>query len=391
MDRRRYLTVLAAGVTAGAGCSEVGSPGGATGNATDTDASAGSPGAAIDVPVPKSRLDRATAKDAIPAIVDPVFGEDWEGVVVSAEHSLIDRRTAVRLTDEDLVVGVDRVGTGGIEGDAAPRAYPLKVLNLHEIVNDEYGGPLLVTYCPLCRTAVVAERRVAGRPTTFGVSGLLYRNNLVMYDHASESLWSQIAALSIRGVRTGSRLSLVPGMVTSWGEWRRDHPETVVLRPPPESSTVVPAAPRDYSTNPYADYQSTREAGYGNYSFEDERLHPKAEVLGIAVDGEAMAYPLEAILDQGPVNDRVGDLPVVVAATGESLVAYDRRVAGQARRFEAWGSDHLAAAGSRWRIADGLAVDGPNEGARLDRANDRPPMFWFAWLDFHPETEVYGA
>ena len=114
-------------------------------------------------------------------------------------------------------------------------------------------------------------------------------------------------------------------------------------------------------------------------------------MIGVAAAGAARAYPLERVLEAGVVNDTVGDRPVVVTTTAaDSLVAYVRRVDGDVVAFESDDTDHLAGGGSRWRRATGEAVDGPHEGTTLARANGRSVMFWFAWLDFHEETTVYG-
>jgi len=378
MDRRRYLAGFATGVTgAVAGCLGDGS------GATDTPTAGNSSATGLDLPVSREDLQRGAGTDDIPAIVDPVFAPNWAGVTVTArgEHGT-GGEEEVRLAADDPVVGVER--------DGEARAYPLRVLNWHEVVNDTLGGPLLVTYCPLCGSAVVAERTVDGEPTVFGVSGLLWRNDLVMYDEATDSLWSQIVATAIRGSRTGERLTIVPSTLTTWDEWREANPETVVLRPPPESGTVVGEVSRDYSRNPYVGYDSSRRIGVGTDGFDDDRLHPKAVVLGITHEGTAKAYPLERVAEAGVVNDDVNGLPVVVVADGDTLVGYVREVDGERLRFEADGDGFVRAGGSRWRVATGEAVDGPHEGTRLEQANDVSAKFWFAWLDFHPETALYG-
>jgi len=398
-SRRAYLAALAAtGALGLAGCSE-GSDGG-SGSSTEGDggsdgASDGSDGGDdgtaptgtepsddvapepetpvaedVELPVPKSELNRGAAKDAIPAITDPAFGADWS----TADASL---------SDDDRVIGV--------VSDGRARAYPLSILNWHEIVNDEFGGLLLVTFCPLCGSAMTAERTADGEVTTFGVSGLLWQSDLVMYDAATDSLWSQILATAIRGDLTGEELRLVPSAVTTWGEWRSEHAATEVLLPPPESGTIVEAPARNYDTNPYAGYEDAERVGIGYNEFDDERLHPKAQVIGVATEDAARAYPLERVLSAGVVNDTVGDRPVVVTTTGaDSLVAYDRRVDSEVVAFEAAGTDHVAGGGSRWQRTTGEAVDGPHEGTSLERANGRSQMFWFAWLDFHEGTSVYG-
>ncbi|EMA52232.1 DUF3179 domain-containing protein [Halococcus salifodinae] len=409
MDRRRYLTALTGGTIAAlAGCSGLAGrsdPSGTDG-ATDTREATDTPAATerasnatatggtaasvprqagdVELPVPRSELDRGAAEDAIPAITDPAFGTDWS-------------EFAVELDPNERVIGVKR--------DGEARAYPLAILNWHEIVNDvfeprskarrtesdgEFDGPLLVTYCPLCGSGLTAERRVDNEETVFGVSGFLWNSDLVMYDRATDSLWSQIMATAIRGPKTGESLSLVPSTLTAWSAWREAHPETEVLLPPPTSGSVGNARPRDYTRDPYAGYGESHRIGIGGEEFEG-KLHPKADVIGIAHDGMARAYPFDTITNEGVINDRVGGLPVVVTTDpGDALVAYERRVDGDVLSFEPAGADAIRADGSRWRRATGEAVDGPHEGTQLSRANDASPMFFFAWRDFNPETEVYG-
>ena len=394
MDRRRYLSGLAGGTAAWlAGCSGLAGrsdPRGANGT-TDTPAATDTPrvtdgpddvttagGTAtgvprsagdVELPVPRSELDRGAPEDAIPAITGPAFGTDWS-------------EFAVELAPDERVIGVERGGEA--------RAYPLAILNWHEVVNDTFDGPLLVTYCPLCGSGLTAERRVDDEETTFGVSGLLWNSDLVMYDRATDSLWSQIMATAIRGPKTGSTLSLVPSTLTKWSAWRETHPDTRVLLPPPASGAIGEAKPRDYARDPYTGYDESRRIGIGGEEFEG-RLHPKTEVIGIAHDGVARAYPFDAVTSDGVINDRVGDLPVVVTTDpGAALVAYERRVDGDELTFEPAGTDTIRAGGSRWRRATGEAIDGPHEGTQLPRANDASPMFFFAWRDFNPDTGVYG-
>ena len=394
MDRRRYLSGLAGGTAAWlAGCSGLAGRSdtrGANGT-TDTPAATDTPrvtdrpddvttagGTAtgvprsagdVELPVPRSELDRGAPEDAIPAITGPAFGADWS-------------EFAVELAPDERVIGVERGGEA--------RAYPLAILNWHEVVNDTFDGPLLVTYCPLCGSGLTAERRVDDEETTFGVSGLLWNSDLVMYDRATDSLWSQIMATAIRGPKTGSTLSLVPSTLTKWSAWRETHPDTRVLLPPPASGAIGEAKPRDYARDPYAGYDESRRIGIGGEEFEGQ-LHPKTEVIGIAHDGVARAYPFDAVTSDGVINDRVGDLPVVVTTDpGAALVAYERRVDGDELTFEPAGTDAIRAGGSRWRRATGEAIDGPHEGTQLPRANDASPMFFFAWRDFNPDTGVYG-
>ena len=156
--------------------------------------------------------------------------------------------------------------------------------------------------------------------------------------------------------------------MTTWGEWRDSYPETEVLVPPPESDTVTGRGRRNYNTNPYSDYENSQPPDL-SVGEDDERVPPRALVLGVATDDAARAYPFKAVLDSGSVvNDRVGDDAIQFGRDGDALVG----------------------GGSRWAVVSGRARDGPHEGTDLDRANDHSPMFWFAWLDFFPGTEVYG-
>jgi hypothetical protein len=387
MKRRAFLAGAAGGVAGVAGCIGGTAGGGepARGGNNTTDGGVESVGG-VDLPVPEDELVRGAPKDAIPAITDPAFGDDWRGVslTVRSTYDGVEHEITPRLRDDDRVVGVERAGTA--------RAYPLRVLDWHEVVNDDLDGPLLVTYCPLCGSGVTADRLVDGEPAVFGVSGWLFRSNLVLYDDATESLWSQIAATAIRGPETGERLSLVPSTITTWGAWRDDHPDTRVLRPPPDSGTVGGEQVRNYNQNPYEGYENTTRVGIGTEEFDDDRLHPKTQVFGVAAGGEAVAYPLPAVREAGVVNDAVGGLPVVVAVDPreERLVAYVRRVGGETLEFAAADGAFVRAGGSRWSVGSGRAVDGPHEGTRLDHATETPPMFWFAWLEFHPDSAVYG-
>jgi hypothetical protein len=403
LTRRRALVLGVGGVGALAGCLSGSDSddrsGGEEGpeNATpETQSQEGEvatdPAAGLDLPVDDSELQRGAGEDAIPAIVDPVFEADWSGLSVEFTDRFGGRQTIEpRLEPDDPVIGVAR--------DGEARAYPFRVLNWHEIVNDEFGGPLLVTYCPLCRSAVTAMRRVDGEETVFGVSGLLYRNALVMYDEATDSLWSQLAARAIQGPMTGESLDLEQATVTTWGAWQEDHPETVVLRPPPESDTVLSTDPdavsensgtRNYTANPYAGYEDTEDIGLGG-EFDDDRLHPKAEVIGIAHEDVARAYSATTLETEGVVEDTIGGLPVVVTTTADGTpVAWVREVDGTVLSFSRADDSHLAAGGSRWRRSTGVAVDGPHEGTQLAQANAVSALFWFAWLDIHPESDLYG-
>ncbi|MCT9096369.1 DUF3179 domain-containing protein [Haloarchaeobius sp. HME9146] len=392
MERRRYLERLAATGLAGAGLSgSVGLAGciqlGAQEAGGSTGRSPTGPGrpTATDLPVPESELVRGALQDAIPAITEPAFGADWAGIRFEARTEFGEiLPIEPRLHPKDEVIG--------LAIDGVVRAYPLRVMRWHEIVNDVVAGdPLAVTFCPLCGSSVVAEREVAGETATFGVSGWLWHSDLVMYDDVTESLWSQVIATAIRGPRTGDELALRPATRTTWEQWRTEHPDTEVLLPAPESLTVKGEVTRDVNRDPYAGYEYSAVIGLENTDFDDDRLHPKALVIGVVAGDVTRAYPFSRVKRQGLVQDTVGGLPVVVAATEDgTLVAYDRRVGGETLRFRPGPTGDLQAGGSNWRVASGRAVDGPYEGQTLEPSTPYPPMFWFAWASFAPETGVYG-
>jgi hypothetical protein len=327
----------------------------------------------VELPVPYQEMETPLSPDHIPAIVGPVFGSDWSGL----DPEGVDDPT---LPEETAVIGVER--------DGRSRAYPLRILDWHEIVNDDFGGPIAVTYCVLCGSSVVVERYVDCEPTTFGVSGRLWRDALVMYDTATESLWSQIFSTAIRGPETGERLDVVPSSLSSWGEWRRTHPQTEVLLPPPHS-TLIDDRDRLF---PYFEskYHYEGESQLIGVDTDDE-LGLRTLVIGVSDGRETRAYPFDIVADRDVISDTVGELPVVVSITPDgTLVAYDRRLGGREYAVTAAGERHLKLGGSRFERLTGEAVDGPHDGIRLSQANDYPPMFWRGWSNFNPDTTVYG-
>lgn len=336
-----------------------------------------------ELPVPLSEMSRALPPDGLLAIEEPAFAEDWSGLALPYVEGGEERTIRPRLTDEEPVVG--------IEGESEPRAYPLRVLNWHEIVNDGLDGqPLLVTYCPVCGSGMAAIRTVRGEETVFGVTGLLWKENLVMYDELTRSIWSQVAATAIHGDEWGRRLQLVPTSLSSWGEWRADHPDTRVLLPPPLSRTVHADLIEQYSIDVTRDYTKDPYAAFRAADDGVEGVHPLALVVGVATDDVAVAYPLSSVPADGVVNDVVGDRPVVVASFGSgTLVAYSRVIDGEPRTFERVNDELMRAAGTTWEVSTGKAVVGRYEGTRLERANTLEPLYLRSWKGFYPNTTVY--
>lgn len=289
-----------------------------------------------------------------------------------------------------------------VMGDTA-RFYPLAMLIVHEIVNDEIEGrPVLVTYCPLCNSALVFDPVVDGQRLRFGTSGLLRNSDLVMWDDATESLWQQIGGEGLVGTHAGHRLEIIPSAIVSWGDFKSGYPDGVVLAPPgrPASS---------YGRNPYVQYTSRSSPipGFFDSTILDDRYPALERTVGVTVDGHNKAYPFSVVQANKAVNDTVAGVPVVVLwspGTADALdspvtaegvdvgaaLAFDRRLDGEPLEFAPVGDGRFTddRTGSTWNVL-GQAVGGELAGARLDpvvHTNE----FWFAWAAFHPNGEVFG-
>jgi hypothetical protein len=327
------------------------------------------------IPPPASRrlwageLLLAADVDDIPAI----FAED--DIFVNVEDG------NKEWSDEEMVIGL------ALNGDV--RAYPVRLLSLHEIVNDSVGGQAVaITWCPLCFSAIVFDRVVDGKELTFGVSGLLYFNNLVMYDHRTNTLWSQMLGEGIKGAYRRERLAILPSAMTSWGDWKSSHPDTRVL-------SAVQMGNNAEVIDPYVGYYSSGAAGVTGWANPNELLGPKELVIGIAIDDVARGYPLQLIREQKVVNDVLNNIPLLFAydEAQDAALIYRAQVADQFLSFvPAVGDETLTdeQTGSTWEIGTGLAIDGPLVGERLARLAG-PLVFWFAWSDIHTNSDVYEA
>ena len=272
-----------------------------------------------------------------------------------------------------------------INGDA--RAYPVRLLSLHEIVNDVVGGePVAVTWCPLCYSSIVFSR-MTDRELTFGVSGYLYYNNLVMYDHQSNTLWSQMLAQGIKGAYRGRRLEILPALLTTWGAWKDEYPATRVLSA--ERLGVDAAQVRD----PYVGYYTSGAAGVAGRTQQDDRLPVKELVVGVSLGETARAYALRDLKARIWVEDRVAGAPLLLLYDEQlqSVLVYLREVDGRELTFELGADGALSdvETGTLWDPRSGRALEGPLAPAQLPRVS-APLVFWFAWADIHPGSELYS-
>ncbi|MCG8594593.1 MAG: DUF3179 domain-containing protein [Kiloniellales bacterium] len=223
-------------------------------------------------------------KDGIPSIDAPSF------VSVAEMHA----RGA--LAPQEPVIGF------AVEGDA--RAYPLRILTWHEIVNDEVGGlPVAVTYCPLCNSAVVFDRRLGDRILEFGVTGNLRHSDMVMYDRNTESWWQQFLGEAVVGELTGSRLKAIPARLESWERFSARHADGKVLMPNGDVR-------RPYGVNPYRGYDSSAEPFLYRGDYPKD-IAPMTRV--VAVGTQAWSLPL--LRDKGRIES--GDL-VLTWEAGQS-------------------------------------------------------------------------
>ena len=221
--------------------------------------------------VPTSYVAQASSLDAIPAIDRPKYLE-------ANNRNSLEGDLYVR--DDELVIGIEVAGTR--------IAFPHKILDVHEIINDEIGGlPLSITYCPFTGTAKIWNRELNGEILNFGVSGLLYNNNLMPFDRATESFWTQLDAWCVFGPRKGQRLRQLRYVETTWKSWLNMNEGTTTLL---SDDTGIS---RNYDEFPYGNY---RESGLVTYpgSTVDERLHPKERVHAVVVEGRAKVYRFAA-------------------------------------------------------------------------------------------------
>ena len=299
-------------------------------------------------------------KDGIPSIDNPKFAP------VSDAHFM---------SDSDTVIGLS------IDGES--KAYPLFILVWHEIVNDYVGKtPVSVTYCPLCYTNQVFERVIDGQVVEFGTSGKLYNSNLLMYDRFTESYWSQALGIAVKGELTGYQLSLVPFDVITWGDWKKLHPDTLVL-------TTDTGYIRSYATDPYGNYYTEPRIMFPVEN-KDDRMHPKEIIIGFNLDNTHKAYKQSDIESNVIINDSVGNVPVMlVSLYPENSRAFDRTMHDDILDFEyVDGKIFDVQTSSQWNY-EGMAISGELVGESLKRLPIEPG-FWFEWVAFHPKTLVYG-
>ena len=261
-------------------------------------------------------------RDGIPAINHPKFLKSGESIV---------------LQPDDRILGMTYQGIS--------KAYPINILNHHEIVNDQFAGePVVITYCPLCGSGIAYSAKIAEKTLHFGVSGLLYNSDVLLFDRETESLWSQLMNQAISGSMREKRLLPLAITHTTWLDWHKRFPDTLVLS---EETGYY----RDYSQNPYKDYRLDRKIWFP-VEQQSKRYHPKEMVMGIEINGQFKAYPFSELAKKKvEINDQL--------AGKNYSIHYDPQ--------------HQTAS-----VTD-------NNGKELPTVL----TFWFAWYAFHPKTLIY--
>ncbi|MBI5370193.1 DUF3179 domain-containing protein [Candidatus Uhrbacteria bacterium] len=264
-----------------------------------------------------------------------------------------------------------------------PRFYPFQILVWHFVVNDTFGSqPIVITYDPLTQSGMAFSRVVNGQATLFSVSGKLLDSNLLMTDALTGSLWSQVRAQAVAGDKTGTSLEKFPALVTRWELFKQQVPDGLILA---RDSHLT----RDYTWNPYRDYQSSHALWFP-VVHKDERLEAKQMVYGLKIDDGAQAVTPDTIKQQRAVSFMIGTTPVIILWDDvlETARAFrcdltDGLIVEIARRDDAVVD---AGTSSVWN-AQGQAVSGPLRGTQL-KPMVLDAMYWFAWASAHPETKI---
>jgi len=317
-------------------------------------------------------------KDGIPSIDNPRF--------VSQDEA------ANWIDPKEPVISIE------INGEA--RAYPIQVLIWHEIANDELAGvPVAATFCPLCYSAIVFDRRLDGDVYEFGVSGMLRNSDLIMYDRSTESLWQQFSGEALVGELTGKELRIIPSQLISFEQFRQTYPDAEVL-------SKNTGHRRNYGENPYAGYDDINNSPFLMDDDQiSDKLPPMEKVVGVRSNDQQIGYPYSITKDAGVLHDEIDGEPIVIFHLDGMASALDKSSIGQSRDDGATGvfspmvdGDKLTfefedgkiidkETGSTWNIS-GKATAGSMEGTQLE-TKLYGDYFAFAWLVFYPETEVF--
>lgn len=266
-------------------------------------------------------LSGGPAKDGIPSINNPQF---------------LDVKEVDYLKDDDIIIGLSHNGIN--------KAYPTRILVWHEIVNDTIEDlNVAVTYCPLCGTAMVFDRYIDAKLRSFGVSGLLYQSDVLMYDRETNSLWSQLAMKSVSGKSLGSELRWIPSQHLTWKAWKTTYPNSKVL-------SLDTGYHRNYQATPYSSYINSDDVMFPVPNNRDD-LSNKTWVLGVIIDSIAKAYDVSKLPNNIDIKDKIGNTNIIIKYNEDKKHPKITTVEGE----------------------------------------DIPSVlvYWFAWQAFYPNTKIW--
>ena len=236
------------------------------------------------------------------------------------------------------------------------------------------------------------SRELDGKTYTFGVSGKLFRDALLMYDHQTRTLWSHITGEAVQGELKGKRLKMLAGTPRiTWKDWKRNQPLTKVLSVANDFRGPERGI-QDIRTDNYAMYHASSDAGISGTQYTDDRLMNKELVVGVRINESYRAYPFTTFKKKSIINDEVGDVPVLAFHDLDSnaTAVFLRVVDEQTLRFEPARGYFVKDVTTKttWNLITGMATKGKLKGHTLERL---PAMniYWFAWARYHPETTVY--
>ena len=277
-------------------------------------------------------------------------------------------------SEEKNLIGSDIVASFNIGNDY--RAYPLKYLLFHHLVNDKFGStPVLISYCGICNSAAAYNPTVKGKTLSFGVLGTLYRNNLVMYDKNTDSWWVQITGEAISGEYKGNKLNILPGMeLLKFSDFKKSNPKGRVLQP-------------------VAKYESSYDQFDPNEFYEqDDNLGNKDQVLGVEVRGETKAYKIADIKKKSVINDIINGWSLLVFSNPENngLGVFRRFLNDKELVLEFKLEKDILIdkeTGSKWNF-NGEAIEGKLKGNILEKPKYLE-LYLFAWEGFYPNTKIF--
>ncbi len=314
-------------------------------------------------------IEGGPGKDGIPALTEPIF--------IAADEASF-------LSDGDLVLGY--------KDGSDIRAYPHPILDWHEIVNDKVNDfAFSVNYCPLTGTGIGWDRRINGVKTTFGVSGLLYNSNLILYDRETDSYWSQMLLKAVHGELRETEAQAFQLVETTWGTWQLMYPDTKVL-------STETGYNRNYGFFPYSDYRENHTFFLFPFTPVDKRLDAKERVHGIIREGIAKAYRQETFAGGLTiVEDEFLGEPIVIAGSRDDnfIVSFKRVMPdGTVLNFNSVPAESqkheimIDNEGNTWDVF-GVALSGPRKEQRLEPTTSYMG-YWFAWGAFYPDLMIYG-